>query len=56
MELFLVSTVIFFCVELKRPPNGWGYFHCACPIVMGILSAGLIHINVRLIQFFTFIF
>ncbi|KAH8328964.1 hypothetical protein KR074_000734, partial [Drosophila pseudoananassae] len=46
MELFLITAVVYFCANLKRPPNGWGYFDCACPIVMGILSAGLIHINV----------
>ncbi|XP_016987478.1 uncharacterized protein LOC108050347 [Drosophila rhopaloa] len=44
--LFLLSSVSFFVAHLDRPTTFWGHFHATCPILMGVLSAGLIYINV----------
>lgn len=44
--LFLLSSVTFFCAHLESPTTNWAYFYASCPIVMGLLSAGLVYINV----------
>ncbi|XP_050741425.1 uncharacterized protein LOC108033914 isoform X2 [Drosophila biarmipes] len=43
--LFLLSSVTFFFAHLERPSTFWGSFYTACPILMGLLSAGLVYIN-----------
>jgi len=44
--LFLLSSVTFFLAHLERPTTFWGNFYTTCPILMGLLSAGLVYINV----------
>ncbi|KQS70655.1 uncharacterized protein Dere_GG26344 [Drosophila erecta] len=43
--LFLLSSVTYFCAHLESPPTKWAHFYAACPILMGLLSAGLVYIN-----------
>jgi len=61
--LFLLSSVTFFCAHLESPTTNWAYFYASCPIVMGLLSAGLVYINVgfasvqyEYIKYFIFFF
>ncbi|KAH8351834.1 hypothetical protein KR084_000037, partial [Drosophila pseudotakahashii] len=44
--LFLLSSLSFFFAHLERPTTFWGHFYATCPILMGLLSAGLVYINV----------
>ncbi|XP_037707805.1 uncharacterized protein LOC119545937 isoform X1 [Drosophila subpulchrella] len=45
--LFLLSSVTFFFAHLERPTTFWGNFYTTCPILMGLLSAGLVYINIK---------
>ncbi|XP_020810263.1 uncharacterized protein LOC110185646 [Drosophila serrata] len=43
--LFLLSSVSFFIAQLEKPTTFWGFIDAAYPIVMGILSAGIVYKN-----------
>ncbi|XP_015036917.1 uncharacterized protein [Drosophila pseudoobscura] len=43
--LFLLSSVSFFVAHLEKPNSFSGYKDATCPIVMGILAAGLVYKN-----------